>query len=92
MPLMTSAMIWFDARTVVPATTPIVPLPSVRTGWSTPGTTIFRVQFSRSTQFWNSPGLSPRSAPTSNVTIDGHLYRNRVREGARRKKRKQEER
>ena len=43
-------MTWFEERTVVPDTTPIVPFPSVRTGWSTPGTLIDRVQFSRSTQ------------------------------------------
>src|SRR5580658_7266039 len=73
LPERTSAMIWFDERTVVPETTPIVPLPSVRTGWSTPGTSIDCVQFSRSTQYWNSPGLSPRSAPTSKVTTTATL-------------------
>src|ERR1017187_5161889 len=66
-------MIWFDDRTVAPETTPIVPLPSVRTAWSTPGTLISWVQFSRSTQNWNSPGLSPRSAPTSKVTTTATL-------------------
>src|ERR1035438_4804492 len=72
-PLRASAMIWLDERTVVPETTPIVPFPSVRTGWSTPGTSIFWVQFSLSTQNWNSPGLSPRSAPASKVTTTATL-------------------
>src|ERR1700679_3446269 len=66
-------MIWFEQRTVVPETTPMVPFPSVNTGWSTPGTTIDCVQFSRSAQNWNSPGRSPLSAPTSNVTTTATL-------------------
>ena len=61
-------MIWLLARTVVPQTTAMTPSSFSYTTWSTPAIASFFVQWSRSAQNWNSPGLSPVSAPRSKVT------------------------